>query len=176
MYPSRPSNTKQKTVAALVVIAVITLISGGVHAYEHRKIGQSDITAQVSSPKTAGPASSNSTPVTTEAPSTSTSTASSSGYKDGTYTASSNYFVPHGSESIKVTLTVQGGIVTDSKVTNSESDPESASYQEDFASSYKSHVIGKKLNAIQLSYVAGASDTTQGFNDALSKIESQAQA
>lgn len=176
MYPSRPSNTKQKALAGTVVVASIVLITGGVHAYEHRKVSQSDTTVQVSSASTPSHAPAIPTPTPTDTSSSSMPTATSSGYKDGTYTASSDYFVPDGDESIKVTLTVKGGVVTDSQIANSESDPESASYQEDFASSYKGYVVGKKLNTIQLSYVAGASDTTQGFNNALTKIESQAQA
>lgn len=99
----------------------------------------------------------------------------SSSYKDGTYTASSSYYVPHGQESIQVTLTLKNGVVTDSSVTNSETNYESASYQEGFAQEYKSYVVGKNIKDVQLSYVAGASDTTNGFNDAVNSIMSQAQ-
>lgn len=98
-----------------------------------------------------------------------------SSYKDGTYSASSSYYVPHGQESIQVTLTLKNGVVTDSSVTNSETNYESASYQEGFAQEYKSYVIGKNIKDVQLSYVAGASDTTNGFNDAVNSIMSQAQ-
>ena len=121
-------------------------------------------------------------PITT-APTTTTNTGSSSTattangtYKDGTYTASSSYFVPHSNESIAVSVTLKGGVVTDVSVQNSEGDGESAAYQEDFTASYKSHVVGKKISGLQLSVIAGASDTTQGFNDALSQINSKAQA
>ncbi len=39
---------------------------------------------------------------------------------------------------------------------------------------YESQVIGKKLDAIKLSRVGGASLTTGGFNDALAKVKSVA--
>lgn len=108
--------------------------------------------------------------------STGGSSASAATYKDGTYTASSDYYVPHGTESIKVTLNIQNGVVADSNIVNSESDPESARFQKNFAASYKTRVVGKNISDIQVNYVAGASDTAQGFEDALSQIRSKARA
>lgn len=105
-----------------------------------------------------------------------TSTASTSAYKDGSYAFTSQYFVPHGSEAIQVDVTLQSGVISDVSVQNSENDFDSARYQEDFASVYKSYVVGKKLSGLQLSIIAGASDTTQAFINALSHIAAQAQA
>jgi uncharacterized protein with FMN-binding domain len=113
---------------------------------------------------------------TSTVPSSTSSNATSNNYKDGAYTASSSYYVPHGSESIQVNLTVSNGVVTAASITNSESDPTSATYQEDFAATYKSQVVGQKIAGLQLGSIAGASDTTQGFNDALSQIAAKAQA
>ena len=79
-------------------------------------------------------------------------------------------------ESIQVNLTLKNGVVTDVSIQNSESDRESAAYQQDFASAYKSYVVGKQISGLRLGNVAGASDTTQGFDDAVSKIATQAQA
>lgn len=106
----------------------------------------------------------------------SASGSATSTYKDGTYTADESYYVPHGSEDITVTLTVANGVVTDSSIVNSESDHDSARYQEEFAAEYKSSVVGKSLANLKLSYVAGASDTTDGFNTALDQIRTQAEA
>jgi uncharacterized protein with FMN-binding domain len=117
---------------------------------------------------------------TTTAPEASTPAAtpqtSTGGFKDGTFSATSTYRVPHGSESIRVTLTLRGGVVTNSTVQNSENDRESASYQEDFASQYQSGVVGQKISDLNLDSVAGASDTTSGFNEAVAQIAQQAQA
>lgn len=99
-----------------------------------------------------------------------------SGYKDGRYNASSNYFVPPGEESIAVSLTLQNGVVTGVSIKNSERDRDSATFQEGFAALYKSHVVGKKISGLQIGSIAGASDTAEAFNDALNRIASQAQA
>ena len=171
MYPTKPNNSKQKAVATVLTLLAVVIVTGSVSAYNHKN-SASNIAA--TSPVT--PNDTNSQTSTPAASSVSSTNASASNYKDGTYTASSNYFVPPGEESIKVTLTVQSGIVTNSQIVNSENDRESAAYQEEFTSEYKSSVVGKKLSDIQLSYIAGASDTTQGFDDALSQIRNQAQA
>jgi len=167
MNQEKPDNSTQKITAGLVVLVVIALLAGGVIVYSNKQGGQNTATTPASS-IAASPAAST-------APSTS-GTISSSAYKDGTYSASSTYYVPHGSEDIKVTLTVKDGMVTDSSIANSEYDRESARYQQDFAYEYKSSVVGKPISSLQLNYVAGASDTTQGFNDALQQIKSEAKA
>ena len=105
---------------------------------------------------------------------TSTSSSTTSTYKDGTYSASSEYYVPHGTEDIQVSVTLKDGVITASSITNSESDPDSAQFQESFTSAYKSYVVGKSISGLGLNTISGASDTTQGFNDALSKIASEA--
>lgn len=172
MYPTKPNNQKQKMIAAFVVIAAVVLVAVGVSAFTKNSHGStmSGTTASGTPPasSTAGTAMGSA--------SGSSATNTSASYKDGSYTASSDYYVPHGYENIRVALTVKNGVVTSSDVNNSESDPESASFQEDFADEYKSYVVGKRLSSIHLPYIAGASDTTQGFNDALQQIESQAQA
>jgi uncharacterized protein with FMN-binding domain len=103
-------------------------------------------------------------------------TASTDGLKDGTYSATASYFVPPGQESIKVSLTLSGGTITDVSVVNSENDHDSAEFQADFTDGYKTKVVGQKISGLQISSVAGASDTTDGFNEALSQIQSEAQA
>lgn len=166
MYPQKPHN-KQKIAAGIGALLVIVLLSTYVAASSNQKSSTATTASTPTTTTTSTPAETTNTP---------TATTTSTTYKDGTYSASSSYYVPHGSEDIKVTITVKSGVITDSAIVNSESDRESAAYQEDFASEYKSYVVGKNIDGLQLSYVAGASDTTQGFNDALSNIRTQAQA
>jgi len=154
----QPDNMKQKVAAGSVVtlLAVVLLTAVGTYEANHKATGGMSMAASVTA-----------APVTTS---------TNSQYKDGTYSASTTYYVPHGSESIKVTLTVKSGVVINSGITNSESDPESARFQEDFANEYQSYVVGKNIADIKLSYVAGASDTTDGFNQAVHNIANQAKA
>lgn len=95
-------------------------------------------------------------------------------YKDGTYTASSSYAVPEGSEQITVTLTITNDIVVDATVVNDASRGDSRKYQSRFQSGYKAQVVGKNIDDIQLSRVSGSSLTPRGFNAALTKIKTQA--
>lgn len=177
-YQSRAKAKLIATCVTLVVIAAIVLVADHMKTKPGAVALSSNSTPSASSP---APAASSTTPSqdsTGTAPSTNSGSSSSfSGYKDGTYTASSNYYVPHGSESIQVTLTVQNGVVTNSSINNSENDGESARFQEEFAADYKRYVVGQKLSSVSnLSIIAGASDTTQGFDDAVSQIISKAQA
>lgn len=160
--------TKGKKIAAgsILAIVVITLIFAIVN-YE--------INANKSTPGSASNTSQ--TQVASPALNSSNSAASSSTvshYKDGTYLATSSYYVPNGQESIKVSLTLKSGTITASSIENSKRNPESARYQDNFATEYQSNVNGKDVDSVKLSYVAGASDTTQGFNDALQQIITQA--
>jgi hypothetical protein len=41
---------------------------------------------------------------------------------------------------------------------------------------YKSHVVGKNISGLKLGALAGASDTADAFNQAISQITSKAQA
>ncbi|MBI3889860.1 hypothetical protein HY312_04825, partial [Candidatus Saccharibacteria bacterium] len=83
---------------------------------------------------------------------------------------------PGGQESIEVKLTLAGGVITDAAVTQNASGGEAEEYQSKFVASYKSEVVGKKVNEVSLSRVAGSSLTPLGFNTALETIKSDAQA
>lgn len=164
------NNSKQKIVAGSATALVVIVLLSAISFYENNHRSANAASTAATSLSTSGTSS---TPSTSS--STATTPSTSATYKDGTYSATSNYYVPHGVESIKVTLTLKGGIVTDSNIVNSETNNESASYQEGFAQEYKSSVVGKNIKDVQLSYVAGASDTTNGFNDAVNSIINQAQ-
>jgi uncharacterized protein with FMN-binding domain len=180
MQQSYGNQSKAKVTGAILAVLVI---AGIVLIADHFKsnttaASTATTTSQTAATDTSTPDSANdtSTSNTSSTATDTTTSASSSAYRDGTYTATSDYYVPHGSEEISVKLTIANGIITDSTVTNSEGDRDSAEYQEDFVASYKSYIVGKSISGLSLSRVAGASDTTQGFNDALSQIADQAQA
>jgi hypothetical protein len=96
-------------------------------------------------------------------------------FKDGTYAAVGSYTSPGGSESIKVNLTLSDNVVTAATVTSGANDPTASSYQGYFISGYKPSVVGKKISTIKLSNVSGSSLTSQGFNQALQKVECHAE-
>ncbi len=152
------------TVVAIVVIAGVMLVADYLKpksATSSRALSQTSSAAN--------------TLTKTSAPTTGPTTTTTGGFRDGGYTASSNYSVPRGDESIQVSVMLGSGVVTVVSVQNSEYDSTSALYQEDFVSAYKSAVVGKKISSLRLGTVAGASDTTQGFNEAISQIASKAQ-
>ncbi len=103
-------------------------------------------------------------------------TTTPSNYKDGTYTATGEYSSPGGDESINITVTLSNNIVTSTSAVSGANDPTAASYQSDFINGYKQYVVGKNINTIKLSNVAGSSLTPQGFDNALQQIEQQAKA
>ncbi len=119
-------------------------------------------------PATPATPSTPTTPVTPAAPATA--------YTDGAHTANITYRAPENSNhTMAVTLTLKGDIVTASSITyGGDKVGESSKYQNRFMSAYQSQVIGKKLDAIKLSRVGGASLTTNGFNDAVAKIKASA--
>lgn len=101
---------------------------------------------------------------------------SSAVYKDGSYTATGSYTSPGGQENITIDITLRNNIVTGSTAASGAHDSEAEDFQLQFIEHYKEFVVGKNLNEINVSHVAGSSLTSQGFNDALSKIRSEAQA
>ncbi|SDK82856.1 FMN-binding protein [Arthrobacter sp. ok362] len=96
-------------------------------------------------------------------------------YKDGTYSADGNYTSPNGIETVGVELTLAGGTVSDVRITQHPSNPNTRKFQGEFASGIQAQIVGKKLDELQVSKVAGSSLTSGGFNEAVAKIKSQAQ-
>ena len=111
----------------------------------------------------------------TSATNGSTSVATSS-YKDGTYTATGSYDSPAGTENVKVSVVLKGGIVTASTVTNEATDHTSSRYQNMFISGYAQYVNGKSIASLNVGKVSGSSLTPIGFNQAIAKIKTQATA
>lgn len=95
-------------------------------------------------------------------------------YKDGTYEAVGNYVSPGGEESIDVTVTLKGGVVSDAKVVSNAFRPTSKQMQASFIGGFKEQVVGKSIDEIHLTKVAASSLAPKGFNDAVEKIKNQA--
>ena len=112
------------------------------------------------------------TQATGAAPSAGAGTAT---YKDGTFSADGNYVSPNGTEMVGVTLTLAGGAVSDVQITQHPSNPNTRKFQGEFAGGIKSQIVGKRLDEIKVSKVAGSSLTSGGFNQAVDKIKSEAQ-
>lgn len=107
--------------------------------------------------------------------SSSSSPSSSAGtYKDGSYTETGSYQSPAGNDSVKVEVTLKSNIVTAVTVTGEATNPTAKEYQGDFISGIQSVVVGKKIDDLKVSKVAGSSLTSTGFNAAIEKIKSDA--
>lgn len=125
-------------------------------------------------------------PAATTAPSSSTGTGatgtdsgSSSGggaYADGTYSASGQYATPESVETIEVTLTLADDVITDVEVTGDPQARESQEYQSRFIGGIADEVVGKSIDDISVSRVAGSSLTSGGFNQAVDAIKADAAA
>lgn len=112
----------------------------------------------------------------TAAPSSSSSALASSGagYKDGTYSADGTYKSPNGTETVGVQLTLANGTVSAVEITEHPSNPNTRKFQGQFASGIADQVVGKSLDEIKVSKVAGSSLTSGGFNQAVEEIKTQA--
>lgn len=119
--------------------------------------------------------SGNNTPASTVAVNPQTpSIPSTSKYKNGTYSATGSYNSPGGVDNLPVSVTLSNGIITNAMVTNGANDRTSSRYQNEFIANYKSLVIGKSINSVVLSKVSGSSLTSAGWNNAITKIKTEA--
>lgn len=165
-------NNKGKLIAWCVLIAAVVIIYVAMTARAHKSNivaltpSSSAGSSQQQQPSSAAPSSSSSMGMGMH---------SSGNYKDGTYAATSSYETSGGVESIKVSLQVSGGTVTGADVSQTPTNRTSEMYQQMFQDNYQSYVVGKKLSDINLQRVSGSSLTSQGFDDALDQIKSQAQ-
>jgi uncharacterized protein with FMN-binding domain len=95
-----------------------------------------------------------------------------SSYRDGRYRATGWYgSLP---SSIGVSLTLRSNRIRRVKVTPHATDPTSRELQERFARAVGPRVVGKRIDEVRLTRLAGSSGTTLGFNDALRRIRAKA--
>lgn len=149
----------------LVVIGLVAALAIGGYVYSSNQSKTTD-TAQVSTAPTATPQSNNMMMAS--------DSAMMAEYKDGSYTADGSYTTPGGQEMIGVTLTLANGVVTEVEVEEKGIKPISKEKQADFAKNYKTQVVGKKIDEINLSKISGSSLTPKGFNAALELIKAEA--
>ncbi len=97
-------------------------------------------------------------------------------YKDGTYAAGGVYRSPAGGESVQISLTLKGDVVTDVTFAGDATNPKSVAMQSAFSSGFKEQVVGKSLDDVSVGVVNGSSLTGTGFMDAVSKIKLEAKA
>lgn len=93
--------------------------------------------------------------------------------KNKIYTAKVAYESPGGDDSITVKLTLNGKTIEDVSIDSDATSRDSERYIQRFANSVNNKIIGKDIASINLSRVAGASLTTDAFNEALHKIQEQ---
>lgn len=117
-------------------------------------------------------------PSTSASPSTGSSSAAAgtgpSAYKDGTYSADGSYRTPETVEKISVSVTLAAGVVTDVQVKGAPQARETEQYQAKFTSGIAALVVGKPIDEISVSRVAGSSLTSTGFNQAIDEIKKEA--
>jgi len=114
---------------------------------------------------------------TAEATADATADAASGGvYADGSYTAEGSYSTPESVETITVTVTLDDDVITAVEVSGNPTKQESEKYQSEFIGGIGDVVIGRNIDEISVSRVAGSSLTSGGFNQAIAQIRSDAAA
>ena len=97
-------------------------------------------------------------------------------YKDGDYTEEETYANPAGESKVKVELTLASNKISEVKVTPMAENSTSKQFQQKFASGVADEVVGKSLDELNVSKVAGSSLTSIGFNAAIDDIKADAKA
>lgn len=156
-------NEEGKVHPALATIIVIVLV--GI-------VASVAITIQTNNERPASSTQSNTTGSSTMP----TDSTDASSYKNGTYKATGSYLSPGGRESIDLTVTIENGIITKTELGQNATDRDAREYQEEFAKGYAELVVGKEVDSVKLSRVAGSSLTSNGFNTALEQIKQDAKA
>jgi uncharacterized protein with FMN-binding domain len=95
-------------------------------------------------------------------------------YTDGTYEATGDYQAPSGTESVDVTVTLAGDVITDVQVVGDATDPQAQQHQGEFIDGIGAVVVGKSIDDIQVDKVGGSSLTSGGFNKAIEAIKADA--
>jgi uncharacterized protein with FMN-binding domain len=161
--PETKSSSARNVVASIIVVVVIAAMVIGIKLLSNKKSDQS-VASNTGTSSGFGTSS------------TGSGSSSSSSFKDGSYTATGDYDSPGGSESITVSVTLKNSVITATSAQSGANDSTADMFQSDFIQGYKSLVVGKSISSVNLSKVSGSSLTSQGFNEAITKIENQAKA
>ncbi len=114
---------------------------------------------------------------TTLAACSSTPAASSSDtvkYKDGLYVSTQDYQSPNGTETIDVTITLSKDIIIAVDVVGHGTSPDSKLHQKQFRDGIADVVVGKDIDDIDVHKVGGSSLTSEGFNEAVEIVKTDA--
>jgi uncharacterized protein with FMN-binding domain len=157
------ASTKKRNlllILSFLVLAVVIVGADALTSKHHNPSESSDATTSGSTASTTPPMNN-----------------TSASYKDGTYSATGSYNSPAGQESVKVSVTLKSGVITNTSTQSvHDNNLQSEQYQQAFISGYKPLVVGKSIASVHLSRVSGSSLTSKGFNSALQQIETEAQA
>lgn len=173
MGSAQNSSSPEKKSGLKKVVLVGLLAAGAVGAYTMtKKDGATQDSAQNLPPEGNGaiPAAVENTAPVNAAP----TEAVAAVYKDGEYSVVGAYKSPAGPEEIDVKVTLKGDVITAIDVTPKAENEYSKKWQANFADNYKPYVFGKKLDAVKVDKISGASLTTAGFNAALESVKTQA--
>ena len=161
-----PEHKPNPALIAIIVILLLGIAAGAAYAATRPNEQSEPITSKTTADNS-----------DTKSPQAATNSDSSNNtYKNGTYEATGSYSTPGGRESIDLTVTLADGVITNTTVSGSGLTSDSREHQAEFASGYKSLVVGKNIDEVSLSRVAGSSLTSNGFNDALEQIKTDAKA
>ncbi len=106
-----------------------------------------------------------------------TDSAASGAYTAGDYDAEGSYQTPGGTQSVEVEVTLEAdGTITAVTVEPQADGGNSEMFQKKFAGGISDVVVGKKIDELDVSKVAGSSLTSDGFNAAIEEIVAEAQA
>ncbi|MET0931138.1 MAG: FMN-binding protein [Aeromicrobium sp.] len=164
-----PAHKKMLSAAAAASVLLLTAACGSSDESETTS------TATSAAPTTDAPAAE----ATTDAPTEDTpdiGEADAGAYADGDYSAEGSYTNPGGQSTVKVDLTISDGTISDVTVTPEAENGTSKQFQEKFAGGIADEVVGKSLDDLDVSKVAGSSLTSTGFNEAIEQIASDATA
>jgi uncharacterized protein with FMN-binding domain len=95
-------------------------------------------------------------------------------YTDGTYVAEGGYTAPSGLAAITVSITVSDDAVSWVHVAPGTFVGDPFTFQDQFAKAVPDLVLGKDLDEVSVSRVAGSSLTSEAFNRAIDKIKTEA--
>ena len=164
MRPSTPASTLRKSIyAGIAGLSLAGTVAGCAPS------------AAESTPASTGSGSTDAKPSAAPSSGSPALAGSGSGYKDGTYSADGTYVSPNGTETVGVQLTLASGTVTDVQITQHPSNPNTRKFQGEFAGGIAAQVVGRNIDDLNVSKVAGSSLTSGGFNQAVEKIKSEAQ-
>lgn len=159
-------------IALIIVVLVVAVLAGGYYLMQqsNEQTTTNTVATTDTTSTTSNATNSDDTTASTESEESSTT------YADGTYEATGSYSSPGGQEEIEVSVTLDDDVITDATVTSLASNPTSKQYQAAFISGYKSLVVGKSIDDVDLDVVSGSSLTPIGFNNAIEQIKQDATA